>query len=295
MDFRKSMRCFLPALAVWAWLVFTGQTVLVWAKENPDQAEGSLTDEDVFFEAEQLIRLNRSLKDAIEENRDLKNENDRMEAELKKMRAEWNLQANTTQAMPQKTDQLEKKIQDLTGLNTQQSQQIQELKTALEQKSKELEKRDRDRQQKIKELNQNGTSQTATSYETVSSSETTKKIPRNTQKLLVKVNRIYQQNDQLKKNSARMHYSLGNLFLGRGNYEKALLEYREVVTLMPDDALSHYQIAFISDEFLNDPKQALLHYERYLELNPQAEDSASVHEKIEKAKGRLRWKDQDPR
>jgi hypothetical protein len=63
---------------------------------------------------------------------------------------------------------------------------------------------------------------------------------------------------------------------------------------MPYDASSHFNLAFVSGEFLNDPKTALAHYQRYLYLNPKAEDAHLVKEKILQAQLQLRTAIESP-
>ena len=302
------------------YLFLLTETVCLGAQNPPNPPEASSAHPEVFLEEGQLIRLNQSLKNAIEENSDLKDENARMEAELKEIHAQGNLQLEKTQALTQKTDQLEKKIQDLTDLNTQQSQQTQELKTILEQKSRESDQRNNQWQQKIKALedhlaleykerslagallqqspvpaqvlrpNRAAPLKTQPVSKTPPVAGVPPQLPADAKELLAKVDEIHGHNEQLKKDSARVHYNLGNLFLKRGDYKKALSEYEEAVTLTPGDAFSHYQIALLSDEFLNSPKQALFHYERYLQLNPQSPDAALIQEKIKNVKRRLQGK-----
>jgi len=49
---------------------------------------------------------------------------------------------------------------------------------------------------------------------------------------------------------------------------------------MPNDPDSHYNLAFVSGEFLLDYKTALKHYRVYLYLKPDSDDAHVVRNKI---------------
>ena len=81
---------------------------------------------------------------------------------------------------------------------------------------------------------------------------------------------------------------MGNIYFHQGKYKKAVGEYRQALTLTPQDPNAHYNLALVSGEFLKDLKTALNHYRQYLALRPGAEDSALVEEKILEAELILR-------
>ena len=96
------------------------------------------------------------------------------------------------------------------------------------------------------------------------------------------------ENKKLKVDEARIRYNMGNIFFQRGEYFKAAREYNEAVHLMPHDSNAHFNLAFVSGEYLNDFKTALAHYKMYLRLNPAPEDIALVREKILEAELKLK-------
>jgi len=73
---------------------------------------------------------------------------------------------------------------------------------------------------------------------------------------------------------------MGNVYFYQGKYKQALLEYKEAVTLMPEDASAHFNLAFVSSEFLKDWDTAVPHYRQYLMLDPEADDATLVQEKL---------------
>ena len=73
---------------------------------------------------------------------------------------------------------------------------------------------------------------------------------------------------------------MGNIYFEKGEYEIAAREYYQAVTLMPNDPDAHYNLAFVSSEYLDDQKTALEHYKTYLYLKPDAKDKDAINEKI---------------
>lgn len=99
----------------------------------------------------------------------------------------------------------------------------------------------------------------------------------------------YNINDErLRADAAKAHYNMGNIYYQKGYYEIAAREYYQAVTLMPNDPDTHFNLAFVSGEYLRDFKTALKHYKMYLYLNPDAKDRAFVNEKIMHAQLEIR-------
>ena len=98
--------------------------------------------------------------------------------------------------------------------------------------------------------------------------------------LLSRIDAFVEEDERLRMDAARAHYNMGNIYFQKGEYEIAAREYYQAVTLMPDDPDSHYNLAYVSSEYLKDFKTALKHYRAYLYLNPDARDAAFVREKL---------------
>ena len=64
--------------------------------------------------------------------------------------------------------------------------------------------------------------------------------------------------------------------------------------LTPNDPDTHFNLAFISGEYLGDQETALKHYQWYLYLKPDADDEAMVREKIMQSKLHTRAKIDSP-
>ncbi|MBF0484766.1 MAG: tetratricopeptide repeat protein [Candidatus Omnitrophica bacterium] len=106
--------------------------------------------------------------------------------------------------------------------------------------------------------------------------------------LLYKIDAFAEKDAKLGLDAAKAHYNMGNIYFQRGEYEIAAREYYQAVTLMPEDADSHYNLAYVSGEFLRDYKTALKHYKMYLYLNQDAKDKQFVEGKIVDAEMQLR-------
>lgn len=98
--------------------------------------------------------------------------------------------------------------------------------------------------------------------------------------LLYKIDAFAESDPVLSLDAAKAHYNMGNIYFQRGEYEIAAREYYQAVTLMPDDADAHYNLAYVSGEHLQDYKTALRHYTMYLYLNPGAKDKPFVEKQI---------------
>lgn len=90
---------------------------------------------------------------------------------------------------------------------------------------------------------------------------------------------------KLSRQEALLHYNLGVSYAREKNYEMAIDEYERVISLNPNDADAHYNLAIIYDEYRKNPKRAIQHYRKYLELRPQADDIDEVKDWINRLEG----------
>ena len=94
---------------------------------------------------------------------------------------------------------------------------------------------------------------------------------------------------QLNKETIKFHYNLGLMYDGMGKYSEAVQEYKKVLALSPDDADTHYNLGVIYDDCIKNKNKAVYHYEKYLELYPDASDFYIVVSWIAKARKELEW------
>lgn len=131
----------------------------------------------------------------------------------------------------------------------------------------------------------------ALSFLSVGEAENHSKVQQHEEKtldLLSKIDAFTEEDKRLRMDSAKAHYNMGNIYFHKGEHEIAVREYYQAVTLMPNDSDSHYNLAFVSGEYLKDHKTALKHYQMYLYLKPDARDRPFVEKKILESKLVLR-------
>jgi tetratricopeptide (TPR) repeat protein len=80
----------------------------------------------------------------------------------------------------------------------------------------------------------------------------------------------------LARQTATMHYNLGNLCFSQRKYEQAIAEYNQALGL-PE---SHYNLGIIYSEYLKDNQKAVEHFRQYLNLEPSAAESKKIEEQI---------------
>jgi Flp pilus assembly protein TadD len=77
---------------------------------------------------------------------------------------------------------------------------------------------------------------------------------------------------QLNPRRAVYYNELGIVYRQEGKFDDARRQYRKALDADPDYALAHLNIAILYDLYLQEPKEALPHYQRYQQLLP-AEDA----------------------
>lgn len=85
--------------------------------------------------------------------------------------------------------------------------------------------------------------------------------------------------DQQKRD---MHYNMAVVYAKEGKYKQAEEEYLQALRIDPMDAATHYNLAILYDDELNNKNRALIHYRRYLRLRPSASDYDEVRHWIMK-------------
>lgn len=88
-------------------------------------------------------------------------------------------------------------------------------------------------------------------------------------KLYLRASSLFPDNDTI-------HYNLAVEYLKSADYWDAAQEFSLAIKLNPQDAYSYYNLGILYDSFLNDKQLALIYYNKYLELNPEADDSELV-------------------
>ncbi|MDP3732564.1 MAG: tetratricopeptide repeat protein, partial [Candidatus Omnitrophota bacterium] len=79
--------------------------------------------------------------------------------------------------------------------------------------------------------------------------------------------------DRLVKENSVLHYNLGVFYLQRQEYNEAIVEFTKVLELNPNDAATHYNLGLIYAEYLSNKEKAIIHFKRYLMLEPKDKDA----------------------
>lgn len=184
-------------------------------------------------------------------------------------------------------EQFIKEIRRVENLNRKYTEQIDEIKGVLAEKDADFQKRMKELEDRLAQQKSDETKQVVAKEQ---ETQTTKELENKTNEMLSKGGDLDPEDQKFKEELAKAHYNMGNIYYERGEYQRAVVEYYQAVDLIPNDADTHYNLAFISGEYLGDQETALKHYQWYLYLKPSADDEALVNEKILQAKLQLRSK-----
>lgn len=196
----------------------------------------------------------------------------------------------TDQAQAER-DQFVKEIRRVENLNKKYTKEIEDIRALLADKDADYQKRMQDLEDKLT-AQQDENAKKAVIQE--ASLQTTQELEAKTNEMLSKGGDMDPQDARFREELAKAHYNMGNIYFERGEYQRAVVEYYQAVDLTPNDADTHYNLAFVSGEYLGDQETALKHYQWYLYLRPDAPDTPAVKERILQAKLALRSKVDSP-
>lgn len=180
-----------------------------------------------------------------------------------------------------------KEIRRVENLNRKYTQEIQDIRGMLAEKDADYQKRMQDLEAKLAAQQDDMTKKQVIQEQDL---QTTQELEAKTNEMLAKGGDMDPQDANFREELAKAHYNMGNIYFERGEYQRAVVEYYQAVDLTPNDPDTHYNLAFVSGEYLGDQETALKHYQWYLYLKPNASDSVTVKEKIIEAKFSLRTK-----
>jgi tetratricopeptide (TPR) repeat protein len=213
---------------------------------------------------------------------------DSFKKEIERLKNEKEFEAKRVEEMRQEREQFVKEIRRVESLNSKYTKEIEEMRAksevqeqAFDERMKKLESRIKetsDTRQKLAEHASSAGSVPAASID----------VEKKANDVLMKGGDLDPEDEKFKEELARAHYNMGNVYFERGEYQRSVVEYYQAVDLMPYDADAHYNLAFVSGEYVGDQETALKHYQWYLYLKPKAEDRKLIEEKIATAKIALR-------
>ncbi len=194
--------------------------------------------------------------------------------------------ANPDEAQAER-EEFVKEIRRVENLNKKYTEEIQDIRSMLAEKDADYQKRMQDLAGRLSAQQDEAAKKELTEEE---SQQTTQELEAKTNELLSKSGDIDPQDANFRVELAKAHYNMGNIYFERGEYQRAVVEYYQAVDLTPNDPDTHYNLAFVSGEYLGDQETALKHYQWYLYLKPDAPDANAIKEKIIEAKFSLRSK-----
>lgn len=241
-------------------------------------------------EEQQILQINQSMRNLIQENKRLLVGNKRMEEELEELRGQSVIRVNRIQTLTRQREILEQQIRET-------EKKIEDYEKRLTVLQKASEEREENLKQQLKDM--------AIQLEMEAQWKQDLEMPAApgmapvaaAPKAVVEqagMEKIRSENEALRDEAAKVHYNLGNIYFQQGHYEKAVVEYERAVALAPYDPEAHYNLAFVSGEYLDDQRSALKHYQQYLYLKPEADDALFVKEKILAARLVLRTRIDSP-
>lgn len=80
--------------------------------------------------------------------------------------------------------------------------------------------------------------------------------------------------------TAKLHYNLGNFYFRNRDYTNAAREYEQALIYQPGDADIHFNAAVVYDDYIGHYDSAKAHYQKFLELRPDAAERKRVQQRI---------------
>ena len=96
--------------------------------------------------------------------------------------------------------------------------------------------------------------------------------------------------EAIKKNpeDSDLHYNLAVVYLKNNQYADAAGSLKKALSLNPKDKNAYYNLAVLYESYLNDKRQALEYYSRYLRLSSKADDTREIKSWMNQIKKELK-------
>ena len=224
---------------------------------------------------QQIIELNKTMKQMIEQYEMLEKGREELDKELRFMRGQRRMEENRLNTINEEMRRVRAQTDQLMNLNQQYSRQIVDMRLTMGDREKEYQLRIKELEDHLEKTMPAPTEVAMGQPEGAWPSAQAQRTD-----LVSMMDQINREGERLKQDTAKVHYNMGNIFFRKGEYTKAAEEYKKVLKLMPLDAAAHFNLAFVSGEYLHDYPAAVRHYHEYLILNPEAADAQLVREKL---------------
>ncbi len=208
---------------------------------------------------------------------------DSLQKEIDRLKNEKEYEVKRVEEMRQEREELIKEIRRSDNQNAKQTKEIDELKSLLSKQQETVDTRMKKMESDFKDAQDTKKKEAPRVQPTLPAGDPAD-IEKKANEILQKGGDLDPEDEKFKEELARAHYNMGNVYFERGEYQRSVVEYYQAVDLMPYDADAHYNLAYVSAEFIGDQETALKHYQWYLYLKPNAQDRKLVEEKIVAAK-----------
>ncbi len=208
--------------------------------------------------------------------------------EIERLKNEKDFEAKRVEEMRAEREQFVKEIRRVENLNAKYSKEIEDMRGQMASQEQSFEARMKRMESRLSEVNEGKAKASVAAAHPVQSTLSPLEVELKANEILMKGGDLDPEDEKFKEELARAHYNMGNVYFERGEYQRAVVEYYQAVDLMPYDADAHYNLAFVSGEYVGDQETALKHYQWFLYLKPNAEDKKLVEEKIVAAKTSLK-------
>lgn len=85
-----------------------------------------------------------------------------------------------------------------------------------------------------------------------------------------------EQNKKLLKETAEMHYNLGVFYTENRNFVLAAKEFQRALDFDPNNSKAHYNLGYIYSEQLDKQEEAMAHFQKFLQINPNSKESNEI-------------------
>ncbi len=268
-------RRFLGLIFVMAFAL-TGLHAGYAAEENKNAAGGG----------QSVDKVLATLNEALKENRKMRQEMQALRTSSEKLMMERNDIAKQAQliqqAVMQKDQELNRKMQDVSGQVENARREAETLKKAngeatagrqeLEKKIEEMSKAN----EEMKKLLANPSAGSAQARDDGLMKELAKKNAEDIDRAVSAVSGLNVENVELKERLIEACFNLGNINYDLGRYDAAIEQYQHALHLNSKLAWAHHNLAVIYDYHLGEIEKAKFHYRQYMALKPPEDEAKAV-------------------
>jgi len=229
--------------------------------------------------------IERTLRDSLSENAQLKNENKELKNKISTMERDTRVVANLNSILRNENSVLRASQAEFESTSKKAAGLEKEV-AGMEKQNKDLETRLRDVSRQAEESTAENTKlkndiETGRLQKEIATlSAKLKSSQDERDKALFELSRALKQKESLLRDSSLLHFTMGNEFFKQRDYKRAVEEFKRSIEFNPLLADAYYNLAVIYDDYLGDNVLALRFYRRYVELSPNAPDRKKVIEKM---------------